>query len=261
MRMKLCAVLVVISTLLIMVTAGLAEAANGTLTFYLKTKDPTTGVESPVLRAFLYLHDATKPPPMEKYFSAADYILWGAYSGGLYRISVPEGRWFMRMTQRADPAKQSTYWSKGPPQAGDLTWMQTAPVTIVAGQTLNLGTLYAYPFGSAPITITGTVRSSSGAPLAGRYVRAQTVPCISDGFDNNINQCGPVKDLALNPTDANGKYTLVLRDPGTYYLYTSPCLTNKFYSYVGNACVYTPAPNNPIVVKIRDNIVVNMVGN
>jgi hypothetical protein len=197
---------------------------------------------------------------MEKFFSKADQILWGSLGTGSYSTSVPEGTYYIRINQRMTLPKTSA-GSLGPPQAGDLTWMQTAPVTIVAGQTLNLGTLYAIPFGPAPITITGTVKNQNGAPLAGRYVRAQTAPCLDDGSPgvNNVNQCGPVKDLALQPTDVNGKYTLVLRDPGTYYIYTSPCLTVDHDDYTGNRCNYSPASINPVMVKIRDVKTVDLV--
>jgi hypothetical protein len=253
-----CAVLLFTCMLLTMLTASLAEAGTGTLKFTFKYKDPGTGVTTNVGKAFAYLHVATKPPPMEKYFTRADQILWGSLGNGSYNIiNVPEGTYYIRINQRMT-LPQTTQGSFGPPQAGDLTWMQTAPITIVAGQTLDLGTLYATPFGPAPITITGTVKNSSGAPLAGRYVRAQTEPCIADGYNNDINQCGPVKDLALQPTDANGKYTLVLRDPGTYYLYTSPCLTNVYDAYTGNRCHYSAAPN-PVLVKIRDVKTVDII--
>ena len=262
MKTKRWAMLTLICAVTIFYSAGLVEAANGTLNVRFKYKDPTTGVERFLSNGFLYLHSATKPPPMEKFFSKADYIgsTFTTYATGQpIPQSIPEGTYYIRITQRAnvpptDPNKL------GPPQTGDFTWSQTAPITIVAGQILDLGTIYAIPFGSSPITITGTVRNTSGAPLSGRYVRAQTVPCLADGYNNNINQCGPVKDLALQPTDANGKYTLVLRDPGTYYIYTSPCISTDTREYTGNVCTYTPAPTNPVTVKIRDTKTVDMVG-
>jgi len=258
--MKTAHIMVLFSLCVISIICSVSTAAagNGTLIFSFQYKDPVTAVVTPVPTAYVYLHNATKPPPMEKYFSMADQILWGAFGNGNYRVTVPEGTWYIRINQRADPAKRSSMGSKGPPQIGDLTWMQTAPFTISAGQTVNLGTLYAYPFASAPITITGTVTNGSGVPLAGRYVRAQTVPCTSDGYDNDVNQCGPVKDLAMQPTDANGKYTLVLRDPGAYYLYTSPCISSDYSPYTGNRCTYTPAQGNPVTVKLRDTVTVNI---
>jgi hypothetical protein len=259
MKMKLWAVLISLFAITSMFSADPANAGTGTLKFTLKTKDPATGVESYVGRAFTYLHNSTKPPPMEKFFSKADQILWGSFLNGSYNITgIPEGTYYIRINQRMT-LPQTSAGSLGPPQPGDLTWMQTAPVNIVAGQALDLGTLYAYPFGAAPITISGIVRNSAGAPLAGRYVRAQTTPCYDDGYDNNINQCGPVKDLALQPTDANGKYTLLLKDPGSYYIYTSPCITADYNQYTGNKCGYSAAASNPVMVKIRDTKTVDLV--
>ncbi len=241
--------------------SNISSAGHGTLKFVLKSTDPATGAASPVLKAYTYLHNAAKPPPMERFFSRADYILAPASAGdGTYTINgAPAGTYYIRLNQRAAAAQQTSDGALGPPEAGDLTWRQTAPVTIVAGQTLDLGTLYAYPFGSASITITGTVTSSSGAPLVGRYVRAQTVPCYNDGYDYNINQCGPVKDLALKPTDGSGRYTLRLRTPGTYYIYTSPCISAQYNQYTGNVCTYTPAAANPVTVNTGDVKTVNIV--
>ena len=240
-----------------MFSVGLADAAPGTLKYTFKYRDPATGIETNLPYGFVYLHDASKPPPMEKFFSRADYINIASFGNGTYSdTNVPAGTWYIRITQRK--VIGSTTRPNGPPEEGDYTWMQTAPITIIAGQTLNLGTLYAYPFGSSPITISGTVKNQNGAPLAGRYVRAQTVPCYDDGYNNNINQCGPVKNLALQPTDASGKYTLQLKEPGTYYIYTSPCITADHDDYSGNRCRYTAAPA-PVTVKIRDTRTVDMV--
>ncbi|RII26827.1 MAG: hypothetical protein CXR31_10510 [Geobacter sp.] len=255
MKTKQWATLVSSCVMVLMLTVGLAEAANGTLKYTLKYKDPTTGVETNLTRGYVYLHDATKPPPMEKYFTKADYVNMASFGNGTYSDpNVPAGTWYIRITQRKGAVK-----AYGPPEAGDYTWMQTAPITITAGSTLDLGTLYAYPFAAAPITITGTVKSQTGAPVAGRYVRAQTEPCRDDGYNYDINQCGPVKLLALQPTDANGTYTLQIKDPGTYYLYTSPCITADYLPYTGNRCEYTAAPANPVTVKIRDVKTVDMV--
>ena len=241
--------------------SNITTSNGGTLKFTLKSKDPATGITSSVLRAFTYLHAATKPPPMERYFARADYIFGpaGASDGSYIVTGVPAGSYYIRLNQRADVAQQTSDGSLGPPENGDLTWMQTAPVTITAGQTLDLGMLYANPFASAPITITGTVRNSGGVPLKGRYVRAQTVPCYDDGYNGNINQCGPVKNLALQPTDANGKYTMQLKDPGVYYIYTSPCISTDYQDYTGNVCRYTAAPSNPVMVKIRDTKTVDLI--
>lgn len=258
MTTKRWAALFSLCALLMMFTAGLAEAAGtGTLKYAFKYKDPATGVETGLPYGFVYLHDATKPPPMEKFYSKADFIDCKSYGNGTYvNPDIPAGTYYIRITQR-NPLKGYTE-PKGPPRVGDYTWFQTTPITITAGQTLDLGTKYAYFYSSSPITITGSVKTQNGVPLAGRYVRAQSQPCYSDGYNYNINQCGPDKHIALTPTDANGKYTLELRDPGTYYLYTSPCLTDQHFQYTGNRCGYTAAPA-PITVQVGDSTTTDFV--
>jgi hypothetical protein len=257
MKMKRWAMLTLICAVTIFYSAGLVEAADGTLKVRFKYKDPTTGVEQFLSYGYVYLHSATKPPPMEKYFSKADYLgttMTNYPAGQPISQFIPEGTYYIRVTQRAT----APYTQLGPPKAGDYTWSQTAPITIVAGQTLDLGTVYALPFGPSPITITGTVKNQNGVPVAGQYVRAQTEPCFTDGSNNNINQCGPAKFLALKPTDVNGKYTLQIKDPGAYYVYASPCLTADHDDYTGNRCTYTAAPG-PVIVKIRDTKTLDMV--
>jgi hypothetical protein len=247
--------LISLCAMLTILTVGLAEAATGTLKYSFKSKDPVTGVVTNLPTGFVYLRDVAKPPPMEKYFSKADYINIPSFSNGNYSDpNVPVGTWYIRITQR----KVVGGVPLGPPQEGDYTWSQTAPITIVAGQTLDLGTLYAIPFGPSPITITGTIKNQNGVPVTGQYVRAQTAPCFDDGYNNNINQCGPAKFLALKPTDANGKYTLQIKDPGAYYVYTSPCITADHDDYIGNRCRYTAAPG-PVILKIRDTKTLDMV--
>jgi hypothetical protein len=167
---------------------------------------------------------------MEKYFSKADVIVGPSnYGNGVITRQVPAGTYYIRITQRKVVAGATRPY--GPPEAGDYTWMQTTPITITAYSTLDLGTKYAYPFAATPITITGTVKQANGTPRSGYYVRAQTEPCIvntgcySDGSDfvceEYTNQCGPDPYLAASPTDASGKFTLSLREPGIYYLYAS----------------------------------------
>ncbi len=211
--------------------------ANSTLRFNFRYKD-SNGVEKALPYAFVYLQDGTKDPPMEKYFSKALYRLWGSYGTGLYIVSVPPGTYYMRITQR-NPLPNGRMQEEGPPRPGDYTWRQVVPITIDDNTTYNLGTLYAELFGGSGITITGTVRNTSGAPLSGRYVRAQTVPCYTDGYNYNINQCGPDKYLALQQTDTDGNYTMVLRTPGTYYMYISSCLGDEHQEYTGNPCMGT----------------------
>jgi hypothetical protein len=247
--------------------AGQADAANGTLRYLLKYKDPATGGVITLTDTWAYLRNASAPPPMEKFFSKADIIVKTSLNTGMYQASIPEGTYFLRITQRK--TRTGINRQLGPPENGDYTWMQTMPITIVAGQTTNLNTLYgvlegsvrnlyASLYASAPITITGTVRSPQGLPVAGQYVRAQTEPCRDDGYNYDINQCGPVKNLALAPTDANGTYTMQLKNPGTYYIYASPCVTAQHDMYTGNRCDYTAAPGGPFTVTMGGNLTVNI---
>lgn len=216
--------IVISCAMLVMLSVGLAEAANGTLTVTFKYKDPTTQVDQNLNDGYVYLRDAAKPPPMEKFLSKADYILGGRAStiNGKITVPVPAGKYFIRVLQRKVFGQQPPR-PYGPPEPGDLTWFQTSPITITAGATLDLGTKYANPFGST-ITITGTVKDLSGAPLAGRYIRVQTVPCVPNNWcgsgycEQVTNLCGQPK-ISTPPTEADGRYMLNLRDPGTYYIY------------------------------------------
>lgn len=249
MERRLLVATLFFAALFTLMSSGFAQAANGTVKYTFKYKDPATGAETQLLNAFLYLRSAAKPPPMEKHFSKADYIEKRHFGNGVYvNSNVPAGTYYVRITQRKVIGQRPF----GPPEAGDYTWFQTTPITVVAGQTIDLGTLYAVPFGPAPITIKGRVVNQRGEPVAGQYVRAQSQPCYDDGYNYNVNQCGPDKNLALKPTDADGNYTILLRDPGPYYLYTSPCLTTSHSQYTGNTCGYTAAAVNPVVVKIED---------
>ncbi len=253
MTTKQWATLFSLFALLTMFAAGLAEAAGtGTVRYAFKYKDTATGVEKKLLNGHMYLHDASKPPPMEKFYSRADFIGRNSpYADGNYFNEVPAGTYYIRITERKVVGNTTAFNRQGPPQYGDYTWFQTTPITVIAGQTLDLGTKYAYPYSSSPITISGTVKTQKGIPLTGRFVRAQTEPCYDDGYNNNINQCGPNKFIALQPTDAAGKYTLELREPGTYYLYTSACLTPDHFEYSGNRCAYTQAAA-PLTVQVGD---------
>ncbi len=247
----------------IIVSSGPAQAANGTLQVSFRYTDPATSAVQNLVYGYIYLRNAANPAPMEKFFSKADYILGGPaanHNDGNYTVSVPAGNYYIRLTQRK--VVSGALRPYGPPEAGDLTWFQTTPITITAGATLNLGTVNANPFGST-ITITGTVKNYSGTPLAGRMVRAQVVPCYTDGYNGNVNQCGPVKLMALLPTDANGKYMLQLRDPGTYYLYTFSSWDQNA-NYNPPAIAGTPYPSytigpQPLTVKSGDNITAEIV--
>jgi hypothetical protein len=179
-------------------------------------------------------------------------------------VTVPEGQYFVRVLQRKLIGGYSRPY--GPPETGDLTWFQTTPITIIAGSTLDLGVKYAASFSKSPITITGTVKTSTGTPLQGRFVRAQTEQCIApvnctaSGCEQYGNECGPTKFPAQQTTDANGMYTLLLSDPGTYYLYTSPCLMAGHNQNDTTRCPYTAAPS-PVTVILGNSITVDIVAN
>ena len=257
MKMRLLVVFLILATPFIF-SIGLTEAETGTLKYSIVYQDPATGAVTSLTNAFVYLHDASKPPPMEKFLSKADYINRNYIGNGSYADpNVPVGTWYIRITQRKDVNKP-TYWT-GPPLAGDYTWVQTAPIKIVAGQTLDLGTLYAYTFGNST-TIAGTVTNVSGVPLSGYYVRAQTEPCFTDGSPGGyINQCGPAKFLSM-PTDTSGQYSLNLRDPGTYYIYTSTCFPYSpgCSGYCAPACMGTGNPA-PVTVQKGESKTLNIV--
>jgi len=141
MMTKRWAMLISLCAMLSMFSVGLAEAANGTLTVTFKYKDPTTQIDQNLNNGYIYLRDAAKPAPMEKFFSKADYILGGAASNGKITVPVPAGKYFIRVLQRK--VVGLTPRPYGPPETGELTWFQTTPITILAGVTLDLGPTYS----------------------------------------------------------------------------------------------------------------------
>ena len=244
-------------TALVMAFSGMAEAANGTVKVTLKYKNGS-GVEQPLVSAYLYLRNAAESPPLEQYLKKADYIYGPSDASGRINASVPEGSYFIRITKRAVAGGSGPL---GPPKAGDYTWTDYQQVTVTAGSITDLGTKYAASF-SEPITISGIiVNSTTGAPLAGRYVRAQTEPCVTADYSSqneaewrDSNRCGPVKYMAQRRTDAQGRYTLLLRDPGTYYIVESLTLGDNHQQYTGNPGS-TGWAVGPITVSAGDKIV------
>jgi hypothetical protein len=236
--------------------SDISEGA-GTLKVTFKSK-AANGTEQPLSYAYAYLRSAAVEPPMEKHFSPPDYIIGPSDSIGRISGSVPEGTYYVRITRR-NPVEIRPL---GPPEAGDFTWYQVATVTISNNSVTDLGTKYAWAFGSAPIVISGSVRNTyTGAPLAGRYVKATIVPCIQGeyAYDGTpSNECGPEKHLALQRTDANGNYKLYLREPGTFYFYQSPCLGDQHQEFSGNPCIGTYT--GPVTVNMGEEKVVNITG-
>ncbi|HWR72030.1 MAG TPA: hypothetical protein VN604_02565 [Nitrospirota bacterium] len=230
--MKQCIALVFVLVLASALFAGGAEAA-GTINVTFKKMD-SNGVESPLPNSYIYLQPGLGEPPRELFFVNAAYIFGPSDANGRISASIPEGKYYIRITAR-NSSENRPY---GPPEAGDHTWSQTNPLTVATNTIIDLGTKYASPFGSAPIVISGTVTSYNGTPLAGRYVRAQSEPCIqANGYEGTpSNHCGHEKHIAL-PTDENGKYTLYLKNPGTFYLYAAKCVGDQGHQYTGNPCM------------------------
>jgi hypothetical protein len=252
--------ILVVTTLftgMVMMFSSMAHAANGTVRVTFKYRDGS-GIEQPLSSTYLYLRQGSETPPLEKYFKKADYIFGPSDIAGRINASVPEGSYFIRLTKRAGAAEPL-----GPPQAGDYTWTDYQQITVTANSVTDLGTKYAVPF-SKPITITGAVVDyATGAPLSNRYVRAQPEPCIEadySSFDEaewiDTNRCGPVKYLAQQKTDAQGKYTLLLREPGAYYIVTSTRLGDHHPpgQYSSNP-KSTGVSMGPITLNTGDNIV------
>jgi hypothetical protein len=245
-----------------LIMASVAEAGTGTLKLTFLYKNPATGIDTKLTKGYVYLRSAGQSPPMERFYSKADYILGPTDTYGNMTKTVPEGSYFIRINQRIRtfPTWPPNNGAYGPPEPGDHTWMSAIPIKIVAGQTLNLGTIYAYPFASAPITITGTVKNYLGQPLSGRYVKVHTERCTDWWNDGYVNQCGPVKIHAQRPTDANGKYTVYLREPGTYNL-----MTHTSWDTDPGCSGYCAAPivgtfGATVTVKFGDQITQDLIG-
>src|SRR6266498_3670694 len=102
MKMRQLAAFISFCAMLTMLSVGLAEAANGTLSATFKYRDPATGLDQNLNYGYIYLHDATKNAPMEKFFSRADYILGGpaSTSNGKITVNVPAGKYYIRLLQR-----------------------------------------------------------------------------------------------------------------------------------------------------------------
>lgn len=234
------------------------SAANGTVRVTFKTKDGN-GVEQPLPYTYLYLRSGTEEPPLEKFFRSADYIFGPSNSLGFISASVPAGTYYIRLTRRAQLG--GAVRPLGPPEAGDYSWTDYKKITVVNNTVTDLGTKYAVPF-AQPISITGVVKDrNTGAPLAGRFVRAQTEPCIEADYSSwdpaewvDSNRCGEEIYLAQQQTDAQGRYTLLLQKPGTYYIVESRTLGDRHQQYSGNRST-TGWAVGPVTVNTGDKIV------
>ena len=213
--------------------------ANGTITATFLYNG--SGVDQPLDNAYVYLQDATNIDPiMEKYFRNAEYILGPSDANGNIYVSVPEGTYRIRITRRAPLASAPTLpQAYGAPRPGDYTWHlagNSPSITVTTGSVINLGAIYAHPF-SQSITITGTITGeTSGAPLAGWFVKATAEPCTDN--HGTSNQCGATvyaatlgahANTVYSPqypaellTNSNGNYTIDLPGAGTYYVYACP---------------------------------------
>jgi hypothetical protein len=222
---------------------GVAESADGTLrlTFKLKKLD---GTEQGLSYAYVYLRDAAELPPMEKFFSPPDYIFGPTNLLGELSVNVPEGQYYLRVTGR-NPFQDRPL---GPPGPGDYSWSPIVPISITSNTTTDLGTQYAGLFNN-PIIVSGIIKTSDGKPLAGRYVRAQTEPCLLGNDTREPNYCGPVKFLSQK-TDSNGAYSISVRNPGKYYIVVSNTLgpvNSPNYQTTGKTA-------GPITVQAGDDI-------
>ena len=208
------------------------------------------GVTTPLTNAYIYLQKGSQLPPREQYYENAQYILGPSDANGNLSVNVPAGAYYVLIRQESGSHYAGTscynYYGAfcsyyGPPVPGDYVWHSGSPAITVAGaQTVNLGTVYASIFGQ-PMTVSGTVKGASGKPLAGWAVKAATVPCESGNwaYAHSFNECGAVKYPAW--TDANGNYTITIKDPGTYYVYASPALNFANTNYPGGYPTCTTA--------------------
>jgi hypothetical protein len=237
---------------------GSDAAANGTIRATFKYADGGGG-EQALSGAYLYLQDGTTIPPLEKFYKSADYIFGPSSSQGIFNASVPAGIYYVRLTKRNPTSGNNS--PLGPPEGGDFTWTNYQQITVTDNTVTDLGTQYATLFGQ-PITITGVVVDrSTDEPMPGRYVRAQPEPCIEAEYWSDdpsewvdSNECGPVKYMAQQRTDAQGRYTLLLKEPGTYYIVTSRKLGDHHKQYIGNRDS-TGFSTGPITVNNGDNII------
>lgn len=211
----LCSFIIVMT-----ISSNSLAGGSGTLTVTCKYFDDNR-VEQPLSGAYVYLHDESRKPHVDRVFNKPSYILGPSDLSGRITVSVPEGSYYIRITKR-NPKNENTN-TLGPPEPMDYTWSQTNTITIHANVTTDLGITYA-GFFTSPISVTGTVTRTTGDTAAGLYVRAQTEPCYTNGDNGKVNQCSPGKFIVWKRTDANGQYALALRDPGTYYIYVSTCL-------------------------------------
>ncbi|MDA8171175.1 MAG: carboxypeptidase-like regulatory domain-containing protein [Nitrospiraceae bacterium] len=205
-------------------SAGMAMA-NGTITATVLYNG------QPLQNAYIYLQRASQLPPREMYYMQAADILGPSDANGNIRASVPEGAYYVRITKRANSSSRL-----GPPYTGDYTWFYTgspATITVTTNGVVALGAVNTEIYGGQSITISGTVKGSSGNPLAGWAVKATTAPCESGdwAYPHSFNECGAAKYPAL--TDSNGNYTITIKDTGTYYVYASPDLNFANTSYPG----------------------------
>jgi len=200
---------------------------------------------------------------MEKFYKSADYIFGPSNSQGQFNASVPAGTYYVRLTQRSVPGGLNRYL--GPPETGDYTWTDYQTITVTDNTVTDLGTKYAFLYGDT-ITVTGVItNANTGEPWAGRYVRAQPVPCIEADYSSeneaewvDSNGCGPVKYLAQHKTDEQGRYTLMLKEPGSYYIITSRNLGDLHAQYSGNYRSTGWSTSGPVTINTGDNIVLNM---
>lgn len=188
-----------------------AEEGTGVITGSWITKK-----YGPMAGAQVLLFDVAKgpAPASHKYLRLPDA---GAPvdADGKFQVRVPAGKYYLVMRKRLDPA------SAGPPQEGDPQYYarlrngKPKVMTVRAGKTTNVGKITeAIPYHREKVVIApgttgieGVVADDQGHPVAGVRVLAY----------DSAGMVGMPR-YASDMTGKDGKYFLLVNEPGSYYL-------------------------------------------
>lgn len=197
--------------LLLVSPCSAAEEGTGLITGTWITKK-----YGPMAGAQVLLFNVAKgpPPASHKYLRLPD--AGGAVDAdGKFEVRVPAGKYYLVMRKRLDPA------SAGPPQEGDPQYYARlkngTPKTyaVKAGKTTNVGRIIeATPYHREKVVIApgttgieGMVTDDKGHPVAGVRVLAY----------DSAGMVGMPR-YASDMTERDGKYFLLVSEPGSYYL-------------------------------------------